>query len=115
MTADRAHKCPVHPHIDAMTKRHSGIILPSLLLQDNITVPILLVSKFCCAVAKLTVDELLDGAFLEQGMPASTKADTGDAVGHGDVKGGTPTLCSQMHDLCMIKGSSTRCCRHNTA
>ena len=46
MTADEAHQCPVHTQIIAMKKRNSGINLPSLLLQDNIAISILLVCNF---------------------------------------------------------------------
>ena len=116
MTADRAHQCPVHTHINAMTKRHSGMSVPFLLLRDSIAIPILLVCNFCCAVATLTVDELLDGAFLEQGMPASTKAERGAAVGQRNVRGDTSALRPQLHDFyTTFKCSSIRCCRHDTA
>ena len=116
VTADEAPDCPVHTHINAMTKRHSGTILPSDLPQDNIASPMLLVSKFCSAVATLTIDELLDGAFLDQGMPASTKAEREAAVAQRNVRGDTSTPCFEMYEICTaFKCSLTPCCRHNTA
>ena len=91
MPRPHSHQCN-----DKKTFRYKYTIF---VLQGNITIPIFLVCKFCCAVATLTVDELLDGAFLKQGMPASTKAERGAAVGQRNVRGDTSTLCSQMHDF----------------
>ena len=116
MTADQAHKSPVHAPIHAMTKRHTGIILSKLVVQNNIAVSMLLVCILCYAVEMLTVDELLDGAFLDQGMPASRQDARGAAAGQRNVKGDISTLCSEMHDFCTaFKCSSTCCCRHSTA